>query len=85
MDKYEDKQFPGRNLSLHITKHAWENIVSRVESNAKIKEAKEMEMFRKKAMKNEHDAMVEHWENSIKVRNYVYCKTAMYTGCLNDV
>lgn len=72
MERYNNngQRQSNRNYALHITKSAWEDIVSVVESNARMKEANEMEKLRKKAMKMEHEAMVENWENSIKVRKY---------------
>lgn len=65
----EGTKISDRRKALHITSDAWENITGHLDKKRLAEEAIMKERAKKKAMKEESQAMVDAWPNSLLVHN----------------
>lgn len=64
----QNTKISDRKKALHITSDAWENITAHLDKKRRNEEAVQRERAKKKAMKDESQAMVDEWPNSVLVR-----------------
>lgn len=63
----QNTKISDRKKALHITSDAWENITAHLDEKRHKEEAVQRERAKKKAMKEESQAMVDEWPNSLMV------------------
>lgn len=63
----ENTKIADRKAELHVTAKAWKNITKHLDRKRLAEEAIKKEQDRRKAMKEESQAMVDQWDNSIIV------------------